>query len=87
MEGASREFVKTLTETLHDLGKPLFPVVSNKTALPYETSFDSFKKVLAEQINHGVRWVEIIDRIRSEGDFEYVEIAVKPVLSSFLKRI
>jgi acyl transferase domain-containing protein len=63
----------------------LLPVISNFTALPYRD--DEIAHNLVQQIDHSVRWVEIVQYILQEPDAQFEEIGPGQVLTRLVEDI
>jgi malonyl CoA-acyl carrier protein transacylase len=63
----------------------LIPVMSNVTALPYRD--DEIAHNLVEQIDHSVRWVEIVQYLVGEFDAAFVEFGPGAVLTRLVEDI
>ena len=63
----------------------LIPAMSNFTALPYRDA--DIAHCLTQQIDHSVRWVEIIQYLLQESDPEFKEIGPGRVLTGTLAQI
>jgi malonyl CoA-acyl carrier protein transacylase len=83
MEEPEAEFKEFASQ--FEFKTPEIPVISNLKAAPYET--DSLLPTLAGQISNSVRWVESIQYIRSQGEFEFEELGPKNVLTGLLRQI
>jgi [acyl-carrier-protein] S-malonyltransferase len=65
---------------------PQIPVICNVTADCVKTK-EEIRNALIEQVTHPVRWVEIINRINSEGIDCFVEVGPGNVLKKLIKQI
>jgi malonyl CoA-acyl carrier protein transacylase len=63
----------------------LIPVMSNFTALPYRD--DEIAHNLVKQIDHSVRWVEIVQYLVDEFDAAFVEFGPGAVLTRLVEDI
>jgi [acyl-carrier-protein] S-malonyltransferase len=66
--------------------RPAVPVLFNVTA-DYEQQPEEMKAIMARQIASRVRWLEIVNRMVSEGVEVIVELGPKNVLSGMMKKI
>ena len=66
--------------------QPIIPIISNVTAKPV-TNPNEIKTLLAEQINHGVKWRESVESFTDLGIECAIEIGSGKVLSGLVKRI
>lgn len=64
--------------------KPVWPVMSNVTAKPYEGP-EAVVKNLVDQLMQPVRWVEIMDYFRAYGVEAAIEIGPQSVLKNLLE--
>lgn len=64
---------------------PKIPVLSNFTAEPYTES--SLKNNLAEQINHSVKWTDMVQYLIKKNETEFEEIGPGKVLTGLVTRI
>ena len=62
------------------------PVVHNRSAAP-SASPDEIRRMLVEQLDHPVRWIEVVQFIASQGVKRIVECAPGKVLTGLSKRI
>jgi len=82
MNEAARTFEKYLRTV--NIRKPELPAYSNVTARPYE---GDVKSLLANQINHPVKWDLIITNMVSDGFDVFIETGAGNVLQKLIKRI
>ena len=61
------------------------PVISNVTAMPYET--DNIEKCLTDQIVSPVRWTESIRYLKGRGEMRFQEIGPGKVLTGLIAKI
>ena len=83
MEDAGKafgEFLKGLS-----LGDPEVPVISNVTAMPYQSG--EIAKNLESQITSPVRWQESVEFLLSQGECEFKEIGPGSVLTKLLQQV
>lgn len=64
---------------------PKIPVISNLKARPYEEG--TILQTLVGQMSHSVRWVESIQYIKKQGEFDFTELGPGTVLSSLIRQI
>lgn len=69
-----------------DINNPQIPVICNVTA-DYLRTKDEIRKALTEQVTNPVRWVDIINKMDSEGINYYVEVGPGNVLKKLIKQI
>lgn len=62
------------------------PLICNATA-DYVKTKEEIKNALIEQMTHPVRWVEIINRINTEGISCFIEVGPGDVLKKLIKQI
>jgi [acyl-carrier-protein] S-malonyltransferase len=62
------------------------PVVHNRSAAP-SGSPDEIRRMLVEQLDHPVRWIEVVQFMASHGVKRLVECAPGKVLTGLSKRI
>ncbi len=84
MDSASSALEKELRN--HILNTPNIPVVFNYTAKP-ESTLDSVKKNIVQQVNHSVRWTESVEFMTQNGIDTIIEIGPGKVLSGLNKKI
>lgn len=65
-------------------GKMHWPVISNVTALPYQST-EHVLHNLTRQITHPVRWHESMEYLASQGVIQAIELGPKTVLKNILK--
>lgn len=83
MEAPQNEFTEYASQ--FEFKAPNIPVISNLNARPYEA--DKILETLTGQISNSVRWVETIQYLRKQGEFEYIELGPGGVLTSLIKQI
>lgn len=76
---AMSEYVETVT-----FKEPDIPVIANCTAQPYT---GDFRKLIAEQINHPVRWQKSVEYMVSQGVERFIEVGVGKTLTGLIKKI
>ena len=64
--------------------QPELPVYSNFTTKPYG---ESVTELMANQINHSLRWQESIKRMAADGFDTFIEVGVGDTLKKLIKRI
>jgi [acyl-carrier-protein] S-malonyltransferase len=84
MESAQKEFNLAIDNT--PMEEPLFPIISNVSASPIETT-EKVKSELKSQLTTRVRWSESANCMLSMGIKTYFEIGSGSVLLGLLKRI
>lgn len=84
MEKASQN-LKSVLEDIK-IRQPLYPVVSNVSAKPYESE-DEIKRLLVEQVKSPVRWTECVNYMIEKEVNEFLEIGPNKVLTNLVKRI
>lgn len=84
MEPASKEFGEELKK--HTFSDFKIPAYSNRTAELYGGS-DDVAPLLTEQINHPVRWKEIIAKAAENGADTFIETGVGSVLTKLMPKI
>jgi len=84
MQPAVAPFDEELQKT--SFKTPRFPILSNVDANP-ETNPLTIRSNLSRQITSSVRWVEIIQRIASEGVVNFLEIGPGTVLKGLIRKI
>ena len=84
MKPAAEKLAKALEPvTVHDLK---IPVLSNVEADFYPSKND-IKRLLTEQVDHPVRWIEEMEKIIKEGVDKCVEIGPGKVLNGLVRKI
>ncbi|MEW5804466.1 MAG: ACP S-malonyltransferase [bacterium] len=83
MEPARKEFVRVLE--LFKFSDLAIPVISNVEARPYTK--EKIKRLLADQINHSVKWTESIRYLMGKGVTEFKEIGPGTVLTGLVAQI
>ena len=84
MKEAAIEFKEFLTTI--NFAKPIFPVVQNFEAIPYD-DVEKIKEGLFQQLFNPVRWTQSIEFMRGEKLNIFLEIGPGKVLTSLGKRI
>ena len=67
------------------INPPQIPVIANLTALPYSPGQE--KSNLIDQIDHSVKWTEIIQYLLDKGETEFVEVGPGNVLTGMVTKI
>lgn len=67
------------------INPPQIPVIANLTALPYGPGQE--KSNLIDQIDHSVKWTEIIQYMLDKGETEFVEVGPGTVLTGMVTKI
>ena len=77
---------RAMTEYLKDveLKAPVIPVYANRTAEPYE---GDYKALVAEQINHPVKWQKTVENMIAQGADNFIEVGVGKTLAGLIKKI
>ena len=83
MEAPQKEFEEFASQFKFET--PNIPVISNLKASPYQEN--DILKTLVGQISNSVRWVESIQYLKKQGEFEYVELGPGAVLTSLIRQI
>jgi len=65
---------------------PQIPVICNLTA-DYVKTKEEIKHALIEQVTHPIKWVDIIERMNSEGINYFVEVGPGDVLKKLIRQI
>ncbi len=73
------EYIKNI-----EFSKPNIPIYSNITARPYS---GDYKTLVAEQVNHPVKWQTIIENMIADGANEFIEVGPGKALTGFIKKI
>jgi len=81
MDQAAAELAD-LTATM-TFGSPRLPLYANLTAAPYGDA----ATLLAQQVNHPVRWQDSIAAMVADGFDRFVEVGPGTTLSGFIRRI
>ena len=64
---------------------PTLPVYANVTGMPYGSA--PVAELLEQQVNHPVRWEQIISHMAADGVDTYLEVGVGNVLQKLVLRI
>ena len=81
----SEEFFNYLESV--SFSRPSKNVYSNVSALKHGSDVDAIKQLLKEQLYKPVQWLNTIMQINNEGDFEFIELGPKTVLTDLVKKI
>lgn len=81
MDGAANEFGNVLKK--YEISLPEIPVYANSDAKKYS---DNPKNILPSQINHPVRWKEILKTMAEDGFDTFIEAGPGKVLSGLVKK-
>lgn len=84
MEDASEGLRERLTKA--QVGDARFPVISNATAGPVQSS-DEIRRALVMQLTHPVRWEESMRALLGMGYRSFIEVGPGRVLTGLLKRV
>lgn len=82
MDSAAEGMVEYLEGV--ELKAPSIPVYANCTAEPYS---DDYKKLVAQQINHPVRWQKSVENMIAAGAERFIEVGVGKTLTGLIKKI
>ena len=84
MRPIAEEFTTVLSGL--DIRDPQVPFIANVDAEPKQSAGEVIQS-LVEQLDHPVRWVEVIRRMTREGVNTFIELGPGRVLSGLIKRI
>jgi [acyl-carrier-protein] S-malonyltransferase len=84
--GAVKDFESFMAMAGIDFKPPVVPVLFNVTA-GEENSPAGIRQIMARQIASRVRWLDIIERMRTERVEVFVELGPKTVLTGLLRKI
>lgn len=84
MKEAEAEFSAFL-ETLN-FNEAKVPFVSNVSA-EFEREVSRIKELMKKQITSPVRWIEVVERIYSQGITTFIELGPKPILKGLISQI
>ncbi|MBE7045689.1 MAG: ACP S-malonyltransferase [Ruminococcaceae bacterium] len=82
MNSAAEQFSDVLAE--YEITEPKLLAYANYHAKPYQ---QDVAKILPEQINHPVRWKEIVRAMAEDGIDTFIEVGPGKVLSGLVKKI
>lgn len=86
MRPASEAFAAYLGS--FNFGSPRIPVIANVTARPYPTQeSSSICVLLAQQIDHSVRWVQSVEFLLQKGTTEFKELGPGAVLKRLVQQV
>lgn len=83
MKDAQQEFKNFVAG--FSFAAPKIPVIANVTGKPYGA--DEVAHLLAEQITHPVKWVDIIEYLFAQGITDIEEVGPGNVLTNIIRRI
>lgn len=63
------------------------PVISNYSAAPYPDEKEGILKNMVNQIDSRVKWMQSIEYVLFQGDYDFVEVGPGEVLTNVLKKI
>ncbi len=69
------------------LNKCTVPVISNYTAAPYPEEMEGIIKNMVNQIDSRVKWMQSVEYVLYQGDYNFMEVGPGEVLSNVLKKI
>lgn len=84
MRPIAQQFAAVLGEL--EVRDPEVPFIANRDAEPKRTATEVISSLI-EQLDHPVRWVDIIRRLTREGVETFIELGPGKVLSGLIKRI
>ena len=84
MRPIAEEFITVLSAL--DIRDPQVPFIANVDAEPKQNAGEVVQS-LVEQLDHPVRWVDVIRRMTREGVETFIELGPGKVLSGLIKRI
>lgn len=85
MNPAAQELAKELE---HCQIQPCrIPVYANCTALPYPSRHEEVRQLIAQQVNHPVRWEQTIRQMIEDGFTTMIEVGPGKTLSGLVKKI
>ncbi|MFQ5658112.1 MAG: ACP S-malonyltransferase [Candidatus Methylomirabilales bacterium] len=84
MRPVAKEFAAVLGGL--EIRDPAVPVVANRDAEPKQTAAEVISSLIG-QLDHPVRWVDVIRRLTREGVDTFIELGPGKVLSGLIKRI
>ena len=71
----------------YKLHQPTLPVYANYSGLPYSKNEAQIKDMLLKQINHPVRWQQLIENMNKDGIDTFIEVGAGKVLSKLIGKI
>ena len=81
MDAAAAELAQLTASMV--FGAPTVPLYANLTAQPYGDA----ATLLAQQVNHPVRWQDTIEQMVADGFDRFVEVGPGATLAGFIRRI
>ncbi|MFN3505325.1 MAG: ACP S-malonyltransferase [Caldimicrobium sp.] len=84
MKEAEEEF-SALLDTLN-FHTAKIPFVSNVSA-QFERDAERIKELMKKQITSPVRWIEVVEKIYSQGITTFIELGPKPILKGLISQI
>jgi malonyl CoA-acyl carrier protein transacylase len=81
-----KESFKSFIESMK-LNSCKIPVISNYSAAPYPSDTDGILKNMVNQIDNKVKWLQSVEYVLYQGEFNFLEIGPGEVLSNVLKKI
>jgi [acyl-carrier-protein] S-malonyltransferase len=84
MRSIAKEFTTVLNAL--DIRNPDVPFIAGLDAEPKRTAAQVTQSLI-DQLDHPVRWVEVIRRLTREGVETFIELGPGKVLSGLIKRI
>jgi [acyl-carrier-protein] S-malonyltransferase len=84
MRPIAQEFATVLSDL--DVRDPQVRFIANVDAEPKQTASEVVQSLI-EQLDHRVRWVEVIQRLIQEGAETFIELGPGKILSGLIKRI
>ncbi|MFN4197132.1 MAG: ACP S-malonyltransferase [Caldimicrobium sp.] len=84
MKEAQEEFSAFL-DTIN-FNEAKIPFISNVSA-EFERDATTVKELMKKQITSPVRWIEVVERIYSQGIINFIELGPKPILKGLISQI
>ena len=85
MNPAAQELAKELERC--QIQPCRIPVYANRTALPYPSRLEEVRQLIAQQVNHPVRWEQTIRQMIEDGFTTMIEVGPGKTLSGLVKKI
>ncbi len=63
------------------------PVISNYSAAPYPSDTDGILKNMVNQIDSKVKWLQSVEYVLYQGEYNFMEVGPGEVLTNVLKKI
>jgi len=63
------------------------PVISNFTAKPYPDSVEGSIENMVNQLDNPIQWLQSIELVLEQGEFEFIELGPGVVLTNLVKKI